>query len=151
MPEPPTLGDVRYLFDEDSRGFGLWISRLRKDMTCVGEPPVEVLMPLGTMDPDWIPVAADRGWIAITKNWHIRTQPEEAELAVTHGLRVACLLEPVKNANRWDFSRMVFRHWDAIADLTSRTEATWLAVHRDRVRVRAFQPGMPERSREGHL
>lgn len=151
MPADPTLDTVRFVFDEDSRGFGLWLARLRRDMACVGSPPVDELLPLGILDPDWIPVVAERGWIAITKNHRIRTQPTEASLAVKHGLRVACLMEPNRNADRWDFSRAVFRHWDAIDELSTRTGATWLAVQSDRTRMRPFAPGTPERSRDGRL
>lgn len=142
---------VRFIFDEDSRGFGLWLSKLRLDMTCVGADPVVELLPLGTLDPDWIPVVADRGWVAITKNYRIRTQPEEAALAVECGLRVACLMQPVRDANRWDFARMLLRHWDAAADLGSQPSPAWLAVHGDRVRSRDFQPGRPERARKNQL
>jgi hypothetical protein len=151
MPPTPSLADIRYIVDEDSRGFGMWLSRLRKDMTCVGSEPVDELLPLGTPDPTWIPLVAERGWIAITKNSKIRTQPREAKLAVEHGLRIACLMEPVKGANRWDFAQMVMRHWDAIVALEDREEATWLSVFRDRVKERPFQPGQPERAQTGRL
>lgn len=151
MPPVPALDELRFVFDEDSRGFGLWLSKLRKDMTCVGAEPVAGLLPLGTPDPEWIPVVADRGWIAVTKNSRIRTQPQEAALAVQYGLRVVCLMEPVRSATRWDFARMVMRHWDAVDDLRTHSGAAWLAVYRDRVRLRPFQPGTPERARDGHL
>lgn len=151
MAAPPGIDDIRFVFDEDSRGFGLWLSKLRKDMTCVGHAPVDVLLPLGTLDPDWIPVVAGRGWVAITKNAHIRTQPQEAALAVEHGLRVACLIEPLRNANRWDFAQMVFKHWDAIAGLAGENGPVWLNIYRDRVKVLEFRPGEPPRARDGRL
>ena len=69
-----TVGDVRFVFDEDSRGFGLAVARLRPDMACVGSEPVADLLPLGMLDPEWIPEVAQRGWV-ITKNWHrVRAQ-----------------------------------------------------------------------------
>lgn len=151
MPPVPTPDEIRFVFDEDSRGFGLWLSPLRKDMTCVGADPVAGLLPLGTPDPEWIPLVAERGWVAVTKNSRIRTQPQEAALAVQHGLLVACVMEPVKNATRWDFARMIMRHRDAVADLSTHSEATWLAIYRDRFRLRPYQPGAPERARDGHL
>lgn len=59
MPAPPVLDDIRFVFDEDSCGFGLWLAKLRKDTTCVGAAPVEKMLPLGILDPDWIPVVAE--------------------------------------------------------------------------------------------
>ena len=151
MAPHPDLGNIRFVFDEDSRGFGLWLSKLRKDMTSVGAAPIEAMLPLGTLDPDWIPIVAERGWVAITKNSHIRTQPEEARSALDLGLRVACLMEPRGHANRWDFAGMVFRHWNAIAELTESPGPAWLAVYEDRVRAREFQPGVPPRAQGGRL
>lgn len=79
------IGAVRYVFDEDSRGFGLWLSRLRTDMACVGADPIAGTLPLGTLDQDWTPVTAERGWVAIARNARIRTQLEDAALAVDQG------------------------------------------------------------------
>lgn len=147
----PAHEAIRFVFDEDSRGFGLWISRLRHDMTCVGSEPVTELLPLGTLDPEWIPTVAQRGWVAITKNSHIRTQPEESKLAIEHGLVVACLIEPRRHANRWDFAQSLFRHWDAVEDLASKPGPAWLALNKDRPRSYEFQPGKAPRARPRQL
>lgn len=120
-------------------------------MTCVGAEPVVDRLPLGTFDPEWIPIVAQRGWVAITKNWHIRIQPEESELAIEHGLVVSCLMEPRRNANRWDCSQMVFRHWNAIEDLATNPGPAWLTVHKDRVRRQGYKSGIAPRSRPGQL
>lgn len=150
MPAP-SIEDIRFVFDEDSRGFGLAVSRLRSDMSCVGTEPVANLLPLGITDPAWIPLVADRGWVVITKNWHIRTQPAEAALALEHGLVIACLMEPRKNATRWDFAQLIFRHWEAIEGLAANPGPAWLSVHKDRTRPGEYKPGDVPRAPRGQL
>lgn len=150
MPKPG-WNDVRFVFDEDARGVGLALVRLRADMTCVGSPPIEHRLPLGTKDPDWIPVVAGAGWVAITKNAAIRTHPQEAPLAFDSGLRVACLVPGRDSAGRWDLARMLMQHWDAVEALHGETGPCWLSIYRDRTRRLPYEPGKAARSAPGRL
>ena len=43
---------------------------------------LDALLPEGIDDPDWIPVAGDRGWVVITNDTLIRTRPVEAHMAI---------------------------------------------------------------------
>jgi PIN like domain len=147
----PALSDLRYVFDEDARGVGLWLNKMRTDMTCVGSKPVDKILPLGIKDPEWIPIVGDAGWVVITKNAAIRTHPIESPLAIKHGLRVACLTETTKPTTRWDLARMLLRHWDVVEQLATEAGPSWVSLYSDRTRRRAYEPGQPERARPGLL
>lgn len=145
------LEAVRFVFDEDSRGFGLHLSQLRTDMACIGSRPLASDLPSGTKDPDWIPVLADHGWIAITQNAEIRTHPIEGELARAHGLRVACLMRPEGRGNRWDATRQLLRSWERIEQLMAAPGPGWLSIYWSRTRLQTFEPGKIVRARPHQL
>ncbi|MGI5127462.1 hypothetical protein ACQEVB_11690 [Pseudonocardia sp. CA-107938] len=147
----PKRDAIRFLFDEDSRGFGLGLMGLRRDLACIGSPPLQRELPLGIRDPDWIPLVGGEGWVVITQNIEIRTHPEEAKLAVASNLRVACLVHPEENPDRWDAARMVLRHWDKIEQLGAVEGPAWLTIHASRTRRQNFQPGLVQRARPGRL
>lgn len=135
----PDLAKVRFFVDEDLSGVGLGLMRLRNDVVVGGHEPVREFVP--RRDEDWIPVVADRGWVTITNDRHIRTRPHEAAPAIAHGLRCVHLAPPERNAVRWDFVRLLARHWDAVSALVDNDGPAWLALTRSGATQRPYQPG----------
>jgi hypothetical protein len=80
VARPPCLDDVRFFVDEDLSGLGLGLMCLRNDVAVGGMEPVRELVP--RLDRDWIPVVAARRWVVITNDKHLRTRPDEAQLAL---------------------------------------------------------------------
>ncbi|WP_425466459.1 hypothetical protein [Prauserella muralis] len=91
--------------------------RLRKDVVTGSHKPVADLIP--RKDEEWIPAVARYGWVAITNDRHIRTRFYEAAAALKSGLRCVRLRPPGRDANRWDFVRLLAAHWEAVEHLCS--------------------------------
>src|SRR4051812_24893975 len=100
----PRLEDVQFVFDEDLLRMGPAVSALRYDFACFGRAPISDLLPVGVLDPSWIPVVAGRGWIVITADRKLRTKPSEARLAIAHGLRAVHLFR-AGHMTAWDQAR----------------------------------------------
>jgi hypothetical protein len=96
------LDDVRYIVDENLLSLGNGMVVLRRDTARFSRPPVEELLPLGISDPQWIPIVGDRGWVIITSDRRLRTRPGEAELAITHKLKVVHLHGAIGTKPAWD-------------------------------------------------
>lgn len=139
----PALDEVRFFVDEDLSGIGLALMGLRKDVVVGSHDPIAELVPRD--DTDWIPVVARYGWVAITNDRHIRTRYFEATAAVEHKLRVAHLAPVERNASRWDFMRLLARHWKKVAELRKHPGPAWLALRGDRHRYLEYKPGEPMR------
>lgn len=114
-------------------------------MACIGDDLVEDLLPLEIKDPDWIPVVAGLGWVAITKNYRIRTQPVEAQLAIDSGLVAVCVFPFDEEASRWELSEILFRHWKSVEGLDPADGPSWLELTDDRAVSRDYEPGMSNR------
>jgi hypothetical protein len=141
--KPASLDEVRFFVDEDLAGFGLAMMQLRNDVVVGSHDPVVELVPRN--DPDWIPVVARQGWVVITNDRHIRTRYHEATPAIEHGLRAVHLAPAGRDASRWDFMRLLARHWDRVEDLAARPGPAWLALRGDRHRYLEYRPGEPPR------
>lgn len=139
----PTLGDVQFFVDEDLSGLGLALMRLRKDVALARCSPVDDIVPKD--DPDWIPIVADRGWVVITNDRHIRTRPVEADAAQDHGLRCVHLWPPGKRANRWDFMVQLIRHWPRVEQMCNVKGPRWLQLRDTKATELLYQPGKPPR------
>ena len=139
----PNLADVRYFVDEDLAGVGLAMMQLRNDIVVGSHAPVEDVIP--SDDVDWIPVVAARGWVVITNDRHIRTRSDEAAAAVENGARIVHLKPTVRNPNRWEFVRLLARHWDIVEELAAESGPRWLQLQTNRYRYLEFRPGEPPR------
>jgi hypothetical protein len=69
---PARPATVRFYFDADILGLGKTLARLRPDMTYPGDPgdtihkrarPACPITKTSTLDEDWIPEVARRGWL----------------------------------------------------------------------------------------
>lgn len=142
-PATVDLARVRFFVDEQLAGLGLGLMVLRSDLVVASHPPIA---DLPRDDPDWIPEVAARGWVVITNDKHIRTRPGEAEIALQTGLRCVHLAPPVRAAARWDFARLLLRHWDAVEALRAHAGPVWLQLDRRATPwERPYQPGKPPR------
>lgn len=70
-------------------------------------------VPLGTKDPDWIPVMGQREYVVITRDVHIRFKAAERDLLKQHGVR-AFFLTGKKDLNRFEKLSLLVRSWDRI-------------------------------------
>lgn len=139
----PDLAAVRFFIDEDLIAVGRGLMELRDDVATARQEPIRNLVP--ALDPDWIPIIADRGWVAITNDKHIRTRFDEATVAIRHALRCVHLRPPKRNTNRWGYVRLIAKHWDAIEALTESEGPAWLAVTDRSTRHLSYDPGKPPR------
>ena len=88
------------------------MARARSDVTYPGEARAEGI-PRGALDPDWLPLVGQRGWVVISRNKRIRYNPIERRALREHGVR-AWFIGPRRDINTWDKLTLVVRHWDAI-------------------------------------
>ncbi len=145
-----SLDDIRFVSTKTPVASDSGWPSCARTRHALGAPPVEEMLPLWILDPDWIPVVAEHRWSSSPRTRTSEPSPKRA-LAIGCGLRVACLVEPRQHADRWDFSGMVFRHWSAIAELSEQPGPAWLAIHSDRAMAREFQPGAAQRVQGGRL
>lgn len=139
------LDRVVYVVDENLLRLGNGFVALRRDAACFSRPPVHELLPTGVLDPDWIPVVGDRGWVVITSDKRLRTRPVEASLALTHKLMVVHLHGDIGTRPAWEQVRRLTSRWDAVERQTAVAGPWWLSLRRDRAVVLPFEPGATER------
>ncbi len=126
-----SLDDVRFFVDENTLALGRAIAQLRNDIAVIGEPPVDHLLRRGMDDVEWIPVVAERGWVVITIDHHLRTRPHEASLAARSGL-MCVNLRGAGNLSRWEQLVRLVRHWEAVEAFIEKrpTGPWWLSLTR---------------------
>lgn len=141
------LDDVKYVVDENLLSLGNGMVAVRRDTARFSRPPVEELLPRGITDPEWIPIVGDRGWVIITNDKRLRTRPVEAELAITHKLKVVHLHGNVGTKPAWDQMVRIATRWSSIQNHVERTPAGpwWFSVRSSGVAVMEFAPGVAER------
>ena len=106
---------MRFFVDADLLGVGMALAQLRKDVTYPGHPAAEGIVQ-DTTDPVWLPIVGGKGWIAITKDRHIRSRPGEI-LAVYQAAVRLVVITGNRRMNSFDRMRLLLRHWDEIEDL----------------------------------
>jgi hypothetical protein len=87
--------------------------------------------PENTDDTIWIPEVAKRGWIAISRDKHIRSKPAEMTALITSGLS-ALIFTQKRDPTYWGWVELVVKRW---AEIKSFTELS----------KRPFVAGIPER------
>lgn len=140
-PRPRPLEGIRFYVDEDILGIGYAAMWLRSDVVTCGVGQVATDLPRKIADVDWIPRVAARGWIAITGNRKIRTNPVEAGVAVGCGARIICFAGSAGNRTSWDKVDLLVRHWAAIENMIEREPARpwWLAVNASGVDAQPYR------------
>lgn len=144
LPEPrPRLAEgIRFYVDEDILGVGYAMMWVRPDVVACGQMPFASRLPRGTFDVDWIQTVSDLGLVAITNNHKIRTNPVEAQVAVSCAARIVGLAGKSAQRSSWDKVTLLTRHWTAIEDYIEKHPAGpwWLAVTQTTVSARDYRP-----------
>lgn len=141
-PRPRPLGDVRFYVDEDVLGLGYALAWARQDTIVCGLPPLADDLGRGTVDQDWIPIVAARGWIAITGNARIRTNPAEAHVATDAGLRAICIVDSRGRADTWQKLAQLARWWSSLETFVAVNPRGpwWVNVLPSGLAERAYRP-----------
>jgi hypothetical protein len=122
---PPKPGQIRFYADESFLGTGKALTIARDDVVHVGHPLVLPQLPMGVLDPDWMPEVAKRGWIVLARDRRIRTKPAELAAFKAHGLRVFWIAGKKDLTNWGNLVRMV-RRWDEMESIiASRGAGPW--------------------------
>ena len=110
MPANPL--SLRFFVDESALGLGKVLAIAREDVIHTGHPLIPEV-PLGTLDPDWIPVVAARDLVLIARDRRIRTKPGELRLLREHSLRVFWIAGK-RDLSNWDTLLRMTRRWEDI-------------------------------------
>lgn len=103
---------LRFYVDESALGLGKTMAAARKDTIHCGHP-LAPRCPLGIKDPQWIPIVAEMGLVAIGRDKHLRTREAEFGLVETSCLRVFRIAAK-RDLSTWDWLKVVMRNWDAM-------------------------------------
>jgi hypothetical protein len=103
---------LRFFFDESALGVGKALAIARKDVVHAGHGLIPEV-PLGALDPVWIPEVARRGLVVVARDRRIRTKPAEIALLRQHQLRVFWIAGK-KDLSNWDYLVRLVRRWDDI-------------------------------------
>jgi len=140
------LEAITYVVDENLIRVARALQLLRADVAYFGDDAVRDLVPLESLDTEWIPLVAVRGWVVVTDDRRLRTRPIEANLAREHGLKVIHLYK-AGNLSPWDQAVQLLSHWPKVASFhrDHPSGPWWLSVRKSMIRVQRFEPGAIER------
>lgn len=118
---------VRFYVDADVLGLGKLLAGLRNDVTYPGDPgatihrrerpPCPVTSP-SVLDPDWIPLVADRGWLIITRDSRIISNRNEVTAVREYGAKMVALNQ-VDASNKWGQLELFMIRWRDIDKLAA--------------------------------
>jgi hypothetical protein len=119
-----TPGGLRFFVDENALGLGKALAAARRDVVHPGHRLLPTV-PLGTLDPDWIPIVGSQGLVVIGRDRRIRTKPAELALLRSSGLKVLWI-SGTKDLTSWGYLVRLVRRWNDIeALLASRAIGPW--------------------------
>jgi len=119
----PATG-LRFFVDENALGLGKALAAARRDVVHPGHRLIPTV-PLGTLDPVWMPDVAARGLVVIGRDKRIRTKPGELALFRSTGLRVLWIAG-IQDLTSWGYLVRIVRRWQDIeALLASRPTGPW--------------------------
>ena len=103
--------------DESALGLGKLLARVRDDVVYAGHPELPEI-PLGIIDVRWMPIVAERGWVAIRRDRRIHTRPLEVRVFSEVGLRTVWLggKEDMSSHQQLD---LIIRYWQALCAFVS--------------------------------
>lgn len=112
MPADPE--SLRFFVDESALGLGKALEVARRDVIHTGHRLIPTV-PVGALDPDWIPEVAARDLVVIARDRRIRTKPGERALLRDHGLRVFWIAGK-KDLSTWGSLVRIVRRWDEMEE-----------------------------------
>jgi hypothetical protein len=125
MPADPA--SLRFFVDESALGLGKVLAIARNDVIHAGHPLIPAV-PVGALDPDWMPEVAKRDLIVIARDKRIRTKPAELALLQEHGLRIFWIAGK-KDLSTWDYLVRLVRRWREIEDaIASKGDGPWFVA-----------------------
>lgn len=101
------------------------VAQLRNDVTYPGDPgalihgrqrPACVISSPRTLDRDWIPVVAARGWLIITRDRRIQDHRLEVAAVLDHSARMVAL-SSAEAGTKWTQLEVVLSRWREIEAL----------------------------------
>jgi hypothetical protein len=144
--------DVRFYFDADILGLAHVVCALRLDCTYPGDkgltikrrtrPPCVVTTPKAK-DPEWIPVVANQGWIAITRDSNILDHLSALQAVRNNGLRLVTLSGP-DGKYKWTQLEIIMTQWRRIEALQDRTGPLIISSTRTTFRELAIDERLAE-------
>ena len=114
--------DVRFYFDADVLGLAKVVAGLRSDVTFPGDPggtihrrtrpPCPVRSP-AVKDTEWIPVAAEAGWLIVTRDSRIQDRRAEVAAVRDAGAKMIAL-GGTEARGTWHQLEVLLTQWRAI-------------------------------------
>lgn len=132
---------IRFLFDESCLGIGRIVAQARADAIYPGHPRSPITP--GDRDADWIPVAAQHGWVVVLRDKRLQHRPAELAALAANPLRVL-VLTSAGQLRVWDQLRVLLRRWDKIEEYVEQPAPWLVAVTRKGLRPQpypSFAPG----------
>lgn len=128
MPADPNR--LRFYADENILGLGKALAIARDDVVHPGHALLPEV-PLGSLDPQWMPAIAARGLIVLGRDRHIRTKPAELAALRAHGLRVFWLAGK-RDLTTWGYLVRIVLRWDDMeSTIISRGVGPWFMAIAD--------------------
>jgi hypothetical protein len=126
---PADSAQLRFV-DESALGLGRTLALARRDVIHTGHALIPEV-PLGALDPDWIPAVARRHLVVIGRDNRIRTKPAELALLRSYSMRVFWIAGK-RDLSTCDALVRVVRRWDDIEEaIPSRGLGPWFMALTD--------------------
>lgn len=119
---------IDFYFDRDIRGVGMLLASINSRITFPGASAEVVRkrlrpacpIPEGPVpDEVWIPETARRGWLAITRDGHIKSRPAEKTAVIDHGARLVALASG-DAGTKWAQLEVLMTRWRDLEGLLAR-------------------------------
>jgi hypothetical protein len=115
---------VRFFVDENMLPVGRALAAVRDDVCHPGHAAIPEV-PLGSKDPDWLPIIGKRELVLITRDNKIRSKPAELQAYKDHRIR-AFFLTGKRDLTMWEKLDLVVRQWEKIeAAVTKNPKGPW--------------------------
>ena len=121
---------LRFFFDESALGVGKARAVARRDVVYAGHFLIPEV-PLGSLDPVWMPAVARRDLIVIGRDRRIRSKPGELALLLESGLRVFWIAGK-RDLSTWDYLVRLVNRWQDIEGVVAeRGPGPWFMAIRE--------------------
>jgi hypothetical protein len=122
MGEPRGGVGIFYVDESFPRPVRVAVAMLRDDVRYCGgdDAPAE-----GLDDEVWLPIVAERDWIVIHRDTHIRKRPRERDALLACGARTFCLTH-AGQYTRWKTVHLLTHRWSDIEDTASQSPGPYI-------------------------
>lgn len=118
---------MTYFIDRDlGRGVPRALQQVRDDVIYLEQRYAH-----DTPDEEWLSQAGREGWIVITRNRKISTNPAQQRAVRDHGVRCFCLVQK-RPLTKWQMLTRLVRSWDAMeAAVDTRPAPFMIGIRQD--------------------